>query len=80
MKMCQTNSGLDDHLPVLSNPDHRSQFAINKVLIKNKYAGLNFIDTYHRSGLYPRDLPCALGQEGAGVIAAVTPKVAQTRF
>ena len=48
-----------------------------QVLIKNEYAGLNFIDTYHRSGLYARELPCALGQEGAGVIDAVTPKAAE---
>jgi len=41
----------------------------NKALVKNEYAGLNFIDTYHRSGLYPRELsPFILGQEGGGVI------------
>lgn len=43
-------------------------------LIKNEFAGLNFIDTYHRSGLYPRDLPFIGGQEGAGVVEEVTPK------
>jgi len=48
-----------------------------QVLVKNQYAGLNFIDTYHRSGLYARELPCALGQEGAGVIDVVTPKAAE---
>lgn len=33
--------------------------------------GLNFIDTYHRSGLYPLPLPSGLGQEGAGIVEAV---------
>jgi NADPH2:quinone reductase len=33
-------------------------------------AGVNFIDTYHRSGLYPLALPCTLGQEAAGVVTA----------
>ena len=33
--------------------------------------GLNFIDTYHRSGLYPMALPSGLGLEAAGVVAAV---------
>ncbi len=34
-------------------------------------AGLNFIDTYHRSGLYPMPLPFIPGNEGAGVVSAV---------
>jgi NADPH2:quinone reductase len=33
--------------------------------------GLNFIDTYHRSGLYPVPLPGGLGQEASGVVEAV---------
>ncbi|HMW42128.1 MAG TPA: alcohol dehydrogenase catalytic domain-containing protein, partial [Plasticicumulans sp.] len=33
--------------------------------------GLNFIDTYHRSGLYPLALPSGLGLEGAGTVEAV---------
>jgi NADPH2:quinone reductase len=41
-------------------------------LIKNEFIGLNFIDTYHRSGLYPRDTPFVLGQEGGGVVAAIS--------
>ena len=41
------------------------------ILIRNQYSGLNFIDTYHRSGLYPREVPFVLGQEGGGVIAAI---------
>ncbi len=34
-------------------------------------AGVNFIDTYHRTGLYPLDLPLTLGLEGAGIVNAV---------
>mmetsp|Transcript_6118 Transcript_6118/g.9537 ORF Transcript_6118/g.9537 Transcript_6118/m.9537 type:complete len:351 (-) Transcript_6118:24-1076(-) len=44
------------------------QCSSKEALIKNEYAGLNFIDTYHRSGLYPRDCPFILGQEGGGVV------------
>jgi len=43
----------------------------SQVLVRNAYAGINFIDTYHRSGLYARDLPFIGGQEGAGTVAAV---------
>ena len=38
-------------------------------------SGSNFVETYHRSGLYPIDLPGFLGTEGAGVIEAVGPGV-----
>ena len=41
------------------------------IKIKNLAIGLNFIDTYHRSGLYPIKLPCGLGMEGAGVVEEV---------
>ena len=34
-------------------------------------AGVNYMDTYQRTGLYPRDLPFTLGAEGAGVVVAV---------
>ena len=46
-----------------------------EVLIKNKAIGLNYIDTYHRSGLYPVDLPSNIGIEGAGVIEKIGPDV-----
>ena len=39
-----------------------------EVTIKHTFVGLNFIDTYHRSGLYPLPLPTKLGMEGSGVI------------
>jgi len=43
--------------------------------VKNNAIGLNFIDTYHRSGLYPLPLPSGLGLEGAGVVEALGPGV-----
>jgi len=43
----------------------------DQVTIEQKAIGLNYIDTYHRSGLYPLKLPCGLGLEGAGVITNV---------
>ena len=39
-----------------------------EVLLKNSSIGLNFIDTYHRSGLYPLNLPSGIGVEGSGVV------------
>lgn len=46
-----------------------------EVLVRHEAVGLNYIDTYHRSGLYPQPLPSALGTEAAGVVEAVGPKV-----
>jgi NADPH2:quinone reductase len=43
----------------------------NEVLIKNKSIGLNFIDIYHRTGLYPVPLPSGIGLEAAGVIEKI---------
>jgi NADPH2:quinone reductase len=42
-----------------------------EVLIKLEASGLNFIDVYQRTGLYPIPLPFVLGQEGAGTVEAV---------
>ena len=47
----------------------------NEVLIKHSAIGLNFIDTYHRSGLYPVPLPSGIGLEGAGIIEKIGSKV-----
>lgn len=41
------------------------------VTVVNRAIGLNYIDTYHRSGLYPLPLPTGIGLEGAGEIQAV---------
>jgi len=51
-----------------------------EVLVRNTAIGLNFIDTYHRSGLYPMPLPLTLGMEGAGLVTAVGPKVKEFRI
>ena len=47
-----------------------------EVLIKAEAIGVNFIDTYFRSGLYPRDLPFVVGSEVCGTVAAVGDDVA----
>jgi len=47
----------------------------DQVTIEHKAIGLNYIDTYHRSGLYPLNLPIGLGLEGAGIITDVGEKV-----
>jgi len=46
-----------------------------EVTIEHKAIGLNFIDTYHRSGLYPIELPSGIGAEAAGLIKEVGSKV-----
>ena len=46
-----------------------------EVFIKHKAIGLNYIDTYHRSGFYPLDLPSGIGGEGSGIIKAIGLKV-----
>ena len=47
--------------------------------IRHTAIGLNFVDTYHRSGLYPLPLPSGLGLEGAGVVEAVGKGVTQVK-
>lgn len=43
----------------------------HQVLVRHDAIGVNFIDTYHRSGLYPVELPSGLGTEAAGIVEAV---------
>ena len=47
--------------------------------VRHHAIGLNFIDTYHRSGLYPLPLPSGLGLEAAGVVEAVGKGVAHLK-
>jgi NADPH2:quinone reductase len=47
--------------------------------VRNHAIGVNFIDVYFRTGLYPLDLPSGLGQEGAGVVEAVGPDVTHVK-
>ncbi|KAK6335437.1 NADPH:quinone reductase [Orbilia brochopaga] len=42
-----------------------------EVLIKTAYAGVNYVDVYYRTGLYPIALPFNLGSEGAGIVESV---------
>jgi len=46
-----------------------------EVLIEHKAIGLNYIDTYHRSGLYPLQLPSGIGAEASGVIKEIGSQV-----
>jgi NADPH2:quinone reductase len=41
-----------------------------EVLVRHRAAGVNYIDTYHRTGLYPLPLPAGLGSEAAGEVTA----------
>lgn len=75
--MVESPGGLDA-LKFTTNHPTPPMPSTGHVLIKNEYAGLNFIDTYHRSGLYPRQVPFVLGQEGGGTICALPEDDAQT--
>ncbi|MBX6419548.1 MAG: quinone oxidoreductase [Nevskia sp.] len=50
-----------------------------EIRLRHEAIGLNFIDTYHRSGLYKIPLPSGLGSEAAGVVTAVGPGVKEFR-
>src|ERR1700756_4650873 len=43
----------------------------DELRIRQTAIGLNYIDTYHRSGLYPLKLPGGIGSEGAGIVEAI---------
>ena len=49
----------------------------DQIKVKNIAIGLNYIDTYHRSGMYPVPLPSGIGLEGAGIITEVGPNVSE---
>lgn len=50
-----------------------------QALVKIEAGGVNFIDVYHRCGLYPASLPRLMGVEGAGVVEAVGPEVTEVK-
>ncbi|WP_454761941.1 quinone oxidoreductase family protein [Caulobacter segnis] len=52
--------------------------AAGQILIRHQAVGLNYIDTYHRSGLYPLKTPVVIGLEAAGIVEAIGDGV--TRF
>ena len=49
--------------------------AMGQIRVRHTAIGLNYIDTYHRSGLYPLPLPSGIGMEGAGIVDAIGPSV-----
>ena len=51
-----------------------------EVRVRHKAIGVNFIDTYHRSGLYPVKLPSGLGLEAAGIVEALGADVTNLRI
>jgi len=71
-----TRTGGPDVLEVVNLPIPRP--GPDQILVRHEAIGLNFIDTYHRSGLYPVQMPAVLGQEGAGIVEAIGDTV--TRF
>ena len=53
--------------------------AVGEATVRHHAVGLNFIDTYHRTGLYPLPLPAGIGLEGAGVVEAVGAGVTEVK-
>ncbi|MBX9635100.1 MAG: alcohol dehydrogenase catalytic domain-containing protein, partial [Magnetospirillum sp.] len=51
----------------------------HEALVRHTAIGVNFIDVYHRTGLYPLALPTVLGLEGAGIVEAIGPDVVEVR-
>ena len=49
--------------------------AAGDVQVRHTAIGLNFIDVYDRTGLYPQALPAGLGREAAGVVTALGKRV-----
>jgi NADPH2:quinone reductase len=64
-----TAPGGPEVLELVDRPDPRP--GPGELLVDVAAAGVNFIDTYHRRGLYPVDVPFVPGQEGAGRVAAL---------
>jgi NADPH2:quinone reductase len=54
--------------------------AAGEATVQHAAVGLNFIDVYHRTGLYPLPLPAGIGLEGAGVVTAVGPGVSEVQL
>ena len=48
-----------------------------EIRVRHSFVGLNYIDVYHRTGLYPVTLPSGIGMEAAGTVDAVGPDVAE---
>lgn len=72
-----TKHGGPETLALCERPDHAP--GPGQARVRVAAAGVNFIDVYHRTGLYPMPEPVALGQEGAGVVEAVGDGVTEMR-
>jgi len=55
----------------------KPQAAAGQAIVKIHASGVNFIDTYHRTGLYKLPMPAILGSEGAGVVESIAPHVGE---
>ena len=66
-----TETGGPDVLKLAQLPDPEP--GAGQLLVKVAAAGVNYIDTYHRSGAYPMPLPFVPGSEGAGTVTAMGP-------
>lgn len=78
MKAVQiTRTGGPEVLEVVDLPEPEP--GPGEVRVRHAAIGLNFIDTYQRSGLYPLALPAVLGHELAGVVEAVGPEVGELK-
>ncbi|MBY6366205.1 quinone oxidoreductase family protein [Rhodococcoides corynebacterioides] len=68
-----TRTGEPDVLDLTDVPDPRP--GAQDLLVRVEAAGINYIDTYFRTGTYPRELPYVPGDEGTGVVEAVGEQV-----
>lgn len=69
--------GGPEQMNVVELPDPEPEAGM--LLVEVAAAGVNFIDTYHRGGLYPMQLPLVLGMEGAGTVTATGEGVGDVR-
>jgi len=63
------STGETEVMKFIDNPLRKP--SINEVTIQHKAIGLNYIDIYHRRGIYPLQLPTGLGMEASGIILEV---------
>jgi NADPH2:quinone reductase len=75
--ICVESHGGPEVLHLTDRPDPTP--GEGQLLVGLEAAGVNFIDVYHRTGLYPNPLPLTLGLEGAGVVTGVGPEVSGFR-
>lgn len=74
MKAVQVQApGGPEKLQLLDVPVPRP--GTGEILVKIAFAGVNYIDTYYRTGLYKSELPIAIGMEAAGVVESAGPDV-----